>query len=258
VARYERPSGSSGIANQMALDKVGNCYILGNSNIGSGVIVLIKYNASGDTLWTRAIAQANNKDVIADSIGNVYITANLGPAFGPHDILIVKYNPLGIEQWQRIYDTGNNDEATKLAMDRTGNVYLGGFTGNQSLIIKYNPAGDTLWTRKHNEANYRFPVNNLILDNSNNVYICGERINTTNSGILSMFTIKYDSTANFKWTNNPLVTQMQFSVNLGVDNIGNVYVSGGSFTGKIITIKYDSIGLQQWQKIYDGPGNGMT
>jgi len=30
VARYVRPSGSSAIANQMALDKLGNCYIFGN------------------------------------------------------------------------------------------------------------------------------------------------------------------------------------------------------------------------------------
>ncbi len=53
VARYERPSGSSGIANQMALDKVGNCYVLGNKSSNGGEVILIKYNASGDTLWTR-------------------------------------------------------------------------------------------------------------------------------------------------------------------------------------------------------------
>ena len=253
VARYERPSGSSGIANQMALDKVGNCYVLGNSAANGGVMVLIKYNSSGDTAWTRSYPETANVGVVADSIGNVYITGYFGPSFGPYDIVTIKYNPAGAQQWLKIYDSGDNDECRDIAMDKTGNVYIGGFSGNQSLIIKYNINGDTIWTRKYAEVNYRFPVINLVLDNQSNIYITGNRLHTTNNSG-AQFTIKYDSNAVFKWINNPLVTQMEFSVKLGIDNFGSVYVTGGSFSGKILTIKYDLNGNEIWQKIYDGPG----
>ncbi|KXK56795.1 MAG: PKD repeat protein [Chlorobi bacterium OLB5] len=255
IARYERPAGSSGIANQMALDKVGNCYVLGNTAASGGVIVLIKYNSSGDTAWTRTYPQSTNVGVVADSVGNVYITGYFGPSFGPYDIITIKYNPAGILQWQKIYDSGLNDQCSDIEMDKAGNIYIGGLSGNQSLIIKYNISGDTLWTRKYSEINYRFPVIDLHLDSKNNIYITGNRLHTTNSSG-AQFTIKYDSNAVFKWINNPLITNMQFAVKLGVDNTENVYVTGSSFFGKILTIKYDINGNQLWEKIYDGPGVG--
>lgn len=255
VARYERPSGSSGIANQMALDKVGNCYVLGNTGANGGVMVLIKYNSSGDTAWTRTYPQTGNVGVVADSIGNVYITGYFGPSFGPYNIVTIKYNPGGVQQWLKIYDSGGNDECRDIAMDKTGNVYIGGFSDNQSLIIKYNVNGDTVWIRKYGEPNYRFPVIDLELDYQNNIYITGKRIHTTNNSG-AQFTIKYDSNAILKWINSPLVTQMEFSVKLGIDNFGNVYVTGGSFSGKILTIKYNSNGNEVWQRIYDGPASG--
>ena len=255
VARYERPSGSSGIANQMALDKVGNCYVLGNTAANGGVMVLIKYNSSGDTAWTRTYPQTGNVGVVADSIGNVYITGYFGPSFGPYNIVTIKYNPVGVQQWLKIYDSGGNDECRDIAMDKTGNVYIGGFSDNQSLIIKYNINGDTVWTRKYGETNYRFPGINLILDYQNNVFISGRREHTPSS-TGSQFTIKYDSNAVFRWINNPLENLMISPTKTGTDISGNVYVTGQSFNNNILTIKYDFNGNEVWQRIYDGPGIG--
>ncbi len=262
VARYQRPSGSSGIANQMALDKVGNCYVLGNSNVSGGVMVLIKYNSNGDTLWTRSYSQAGNVGVIADSIGNVYAIGLLGQNFGPYDILTIKYNPLGVQQWLKIYDSGGNDEAKDVAMDKSGNVYIGGFTGNQSLIIKYNGNGDTVWTRKYSETNYRFPVVSLILDNQNNVYISGARVHTTNSSNAE-FTIKYDSNGNEVWQKiyNGPGSGGEIPFDLKVDGLGNIIVTGASSgigTGNydFITFKYNTNGDSLWVKRYNGSGNG--
>lgn len=255
VARYERPSGSSGIANQMALDKVGNCYVLGNTAANGGVMVLIKYNSAGDTAWTRTYPQTGNVGVVADSIGNVYITGYFGPSFGPYNIVTIKYNPVGVQQWLKIYDSGGNDECRDIAMDKTGNIYIGGFSDNQSLIIKYNINGDTVWTRKYGETNYRFPGINLILDYQNNVFISGRREHTPSS-TGSQFTIKYDSNAVFRWINNPLENLMISPTKTGTDISGNVYVTGQSFNNNILTIKYDFNGNEVWQRIYDGPGIG--
>jgi Secretion system C-terminal sorting domain/Beta-propeller repeat len=258
VARYERPSGSSGIANFMALDKVGNCFVLGNLISNNTDVVLIKYNSAGDTSWTRKHQSVVNDipyGVIADSIGNSFITFSRGSNFGPYDIVVVKYNPNGIQQWINTYDSGENDEPRDIAIDRNGNVYIAGFKGNESLILKYSSDGDTLWTRKYNEANYRFPVTDLILDNQNNIYVCGVRAHTTNNSS-AQFTLKYDSNAVFKWINSPLVTQMAFPVKVNADNTGNVFVTGQSFIGKILTIKYNANGMQIWERIYDGPGSG--
>jgi len=46
------------------------------------------------------------------------------------------------------------------------------------------------------------------------------------------------------------------STKTGTDVSGNVYVTGQSFSGEILTIKYDVNGNEVWQEIYDGPGSG--
>ncbi len=46
------------------------------------------------------------------------------------------------------------------------------------------------------------------------------------------------------------------------DRLGNVYVTGGSFSGSTyltedyVTVKYNPAGVQQWVQRYNGPGNG--
>jgi hypothetical protein len=247
VAKYERPSGSGGTASQMALDKVGNCYVLGTSNVNLGIMVLIKYNCNGDTVWTRSYPEAGNVGVVADSIGNVYITGNK-----LFNIVTIKYNPAGVQQWVKIYDSGTSDECWDIIMDRNGFIYVVGYSGNQSLIIKYNVNGDTVWTRKYSETNYRFYGFNLVIDNHNNFLLSGRREHIPSSTGFQI-TMKYDSNAVLRWINNPLENLMISPVETGTDNSGNIFVSGQSFSGNILTIKYDLNGNEVWKRIYDGP-----
>ena len=66
----------------MALDKVGNCYVFGNTVINFEFFnVLIKYNSLGAAVWTKNFQNAGHRGVIADSIGNVYITFHFGVKF---------------------------------------------------------------------------------------------------------------------------------------------------------------------------------
>lgn len=255
VARYERPSGSSGIANQMALDKVGNCYIFGNNISNGGQAILVKYNSEGDTLWTRNFIGAANVDVIADSIGNVYITGYVGPSFGPYDIYIIKYNPNGIQQWLKIYDSGGSDLPSGLINDNQGNILMSGLSGNESIIIKYQPNGDTAWTRKYTEPGYRFPARTIDIDRNNNIYIGGGKINISNNS-QNYFVIKYSENGSFKWINAHNLNSIEVLNKVKADQNFNVYATGQSTTGRILTVKYDSNGTEQWQRIYDGPGSG--
>lgn len=255
VARYERPSGSSGIANQMALDKVGNCYVLGNKSSNGGEVILIKYNASGDTLWTRNYPGAANVGVIADSIGNVYVTGYIGPTFGPYDIYIIKFNTNGIQQWIKTYDTGGSDQSTAILLDKSGNICIAGFGDNESLVLKYNTNGDTIWTRRYTEAGFRFPARTMDIDIKNNVYIGGGKVNISN-GTQNYFVIKYDSNGVFKWLNYHSNNGIEVLNKAKVDQNFNLFVTGRSINGRILTVKYDSNGAEQWQRIYTGPVPG--
>ncbi|NOS86869.1 MAG: hypothetical protein HOP31_17180, partial [Ignavibacteria bacterium] len=256
VARYESPTGSSAIPNKMCLDKVGNCYVFGEYFDITNNVILIKYNTSGDTLWTRKFQNSVNslpKGVISDSIGNSYITFLNGPDFGPYNIVTIKFNPQRVQQWLKIYDSGGNDQPTDIIMDRYNNVYVAGVSGDESLVIKYNPIGDTIWTRKYTESGFRFPVTSIDIDTKNNVHIGGLKGNISN-GTQNFYVIKYDSNGVFKWLNYHSTNGVEVLNKIKVDNNFNLYATGRSINGKLLTVKYDSTGSQQWMVIYEGPG----
>ena len=91
--------------------------------------------------------------VAADSAGHSWIASTTGSATNT-DILTVKYDIDGHEQWAVTYDGGEDDSATAVAVDGSGNVFVAGTTTRMTfdlqphaLLLKYDPAGTLLWER---------------------------------------------------------------------------------------------------------------
>ena len=78
--------------------------------------------------------------VAQDSYGNVYMAGQIDNG-SDLDILLIKYNSEGTEQWVQTFDNGSDDEAVNLHIDNADNVYVTGNTTlsgrNQMLILKY-------------------------------------------------------------------------------------------------------------------------
>ena len=74
-------------------------------------------------------------------------------------------------------------------------------------------------------------------------------------------TIKYNSNGEQQWLAkyNSASDKFDIAALLTTDNAGNVFVTGYiatmMFHLKIITIKYNSNGEQQWISLYNGTGN---
>ncbi len=165
----------------------------------------------------------------------------------------MKFNSNGIQQWIKTYDTGGSDEPSAILIDKSGNICISGFGDNESLVLKYNSNGDTLWTRKYIETGFRFPARTMDIDTKNNVYIGGGKVNISN-GTQNYFVIKYDSNGVYKWLNYHSANGVEVLNKIKVDNNFNLYATGRSINGKLLTVKYDSTGSQQWMVIYEGPG----
>lgn len=256
VARYQRPSGSSAIANQMALDKVGNCYVLGNRPVSGGIggILTIKYNSSGDTVWTRTynIGSGNaavNTAIVADSIGNVYVIGYVGPTFGPYDLVFIKYNPAGVQQWIKTYP---NASPGGIALDKQSRPYICGSTGGSVLVIKYNINGDTIWSRTFNIAGNGSGTGHIKINEQGFIYLGGNSRNTsTNQN--HYLALKYDSNGVYQWHNIYTSTGFESMLSMAIDVFGNCYLTGiGSdgITDGGLTIKYNINGVLQWVKAF--------
>lgn len=275
VARYNGPGNAVDEGTAIAVDGAGNVYVTGNS-VGSGTgpdYATIKYNADGQQQWVaRYNGPGNAEDVPValelDSSGNVYVTGHSFGSGSGYDYATVKYDSAGQQKWVARYNGPGNggDEAADLAVDNSGNVYVtGGSTGSTTGIdivtIKYNSAGQEQWV-----ATYNGPGNSvdyaeaIALDDLNNVYVAGA--STSEQGSYNFATVKYNASGQQMWVAGYGGTGAgdNQADEIDVDKSGNVYVTGESFgfgTGNdYATVKYNSIGQEQWVVRYDGPTNG--
>jgi uncharacterized delta-60 repeat protein len=271
------------IGNAIAVDGSGNVYVTGRTWTGTAMnndIVTIKYNLLGDSLWVKKYNGAgSNHDegfsVAVDAAGNVYVTGTSYGTMSGHglfqDYITVKYNSAGVQLWANSYNGPgtDNDYAYSVAIDGTGNVYItgvsgGGSTGSGSTYddyatIKYNSAGVFQWVARYTgmgSTGIDFAYQ-LKLDVSGNVYVTGKSHGTTSD--YDYATIKYSTGGTLMWVSryNGPGNSADEAYALAVDRTGNVYVTGKSYGGTstmhdIATVKYNSLGVQQWASRFNG------
>jgi uncharacterized delta-60 repeat protein len=169
--------------------------------------------------------------------------------------------------WTRRYNGPGNsyDEATSVAIDNTGYIYIaGGSTGAGSeldyAVRKYNADGGLIWTARYNGPGNSFDDAYLVkCDIQGNVYIGGA---STGAGSgLDYCVVKYNSSGVLQWVyryNGPgNLTDEVYSLQIDVN--GNVYITGysngGSTMDDICTIKLNSSGSAIWIKRVNGSAN---
>ena len=115
------------------------------------------------------------------------------------------------------------------------------------------------WVRRYDgPAKWTDHAYAIAVDTKGNVYVTGTSVKPFLNHDYA--TIKYNSAGNRQWVrryDGPGKSRDNASA-IAVDNNGNVYVTGGSINAAgnydYATIKYNSAGIRQWVRRYDGPG----
>lgn len=201
--------------------------------------------------------------ITADVNGNIYISGeNLGIGSG-NNIVTIKYNSSGTQIWERTYNGNSNsrDAAYSITTTESGNIYITGVVNNSyCIILKYNPIGVLEWERILNNLSLGLCIKTDIYEN---VYVAG--YSSDNGTGPDFLTVKYDSSGVLMWarTYNGPGNDLDIAIGVGVDNYGNIYTGGYSYSGNnylttdYAVVKYNSSGNQQWVMRYDGPGNSL-
>lgn len=225
------------------------------------------------------------EDMVIDPTGYIYVTGG-STGIGPDlistgfDIATIKYDFNGNLIWINRYNGNANgqDGPQSIALDASGNVYVGGVSSEQEnpsldasfqntfITIKYNPTtGNRNWVKYfygNSLINRDAWCYSITTDGNNNVICTGNaKMQITNYDFI---TIKYNSSGTQQWFKQyDFGNTEDYGRAIAVDNLNNVYVTGRSRPLPIpsspsdyATIKYNSTtGNQEWSVRYNGTGN---
>lgn len=205
-----------------------------------------------------------SKGIVIDASGNSYVvgTSKKGTKF---EIITIKYDPNGLELWNvSIVGPGNGlNEAVGIVLDSNNDPIVGGhyfISGNDYDIFARKLSsidGSTVWTYTHPGTSNYDELKDMTIDGNDNVILVGGiQVSGVNSryAIISISPMGAEnwSRSYFAWTNR------DFANAVAVDASNNVYVTGESYVSStgldFYTLKYNSIGVQQWVRRIDGNG----
>ena len=146
-------------ARAVARDGSGNLYVAGstgasldgNPHAGGADVVVVKYDASGNRVWTSQFGTAGSdtaNDIAVAPNGNVYVAGDtygdLGGATnaGNGDAFLAKVDPAdGTLVWVELVGTSSFEVGEGVATDNAGNVYVCGMTLRGNLEGFPDPPG---------------------------------------------------------------------------------------------------------------------
>ena len=272
IAKYNGTANDIDISKCIVLNNSGQVIVTGYSR-GSGTsldYVTINYDSLGGELWVsryngaanggdipNAVALSNSGDIIVTGVTNTDVSGILA------NYATIKYNAAGQSQWIRIYNGpgNNNDSATSIAIDDSGNVFvtgksIGTSTSFDFATIKYNSAGVSQYVARFNYSESSKDVANSIkVDEFGNTYITG---GSSLSGSSDDFmTIKYSKISGINTISNIIPEKFELFQNYPnpfnpVTNI-NYSLSVRSFT-KIKIFDIRGIGVAELVNEFQNPG----
>lgn len=272
-------------------DASGNVYIVGRlsgtvdfdpgtgtaneTSMGDNDLFFAKYDQDGNFIWVKQIdmnfpgwgvypCKIKVKNGSIHIIGTYYGGADFDPgagvatmtAWGNLAPYVAKYDLNGNYIWSKTMGSANNDHATDIDVDNTGNLYISFVSGgvsvdfdpgagvasvpvnvNDGVFAKFDPSGNLLFAKSISSVSGGWhPIQNITIDDAQNIYISGYTdgtsdvdpgaavINVTSSGAPFSYVAKYDATGNYVWHgtyNGGYTTEMR--VNLGTNRL---YVTG--------------------------------
>lgn len=271
TARYASPGAAIDEGADIAVDGFGNVHVTGSRTAaGTGVdYVTVKYLAAGGQSWVATYNGESDStdeayDLALDLAGSVYVTGASYRSGTDFDILTIKYNGSGAQQWTARYNGPGNSEDRGFALVIDGsNVVVTGIarstaTGSDIVTVRYSSTGAQQWARNYNSAGTEDDIPTaLVLGSGGILYVAG----TSHSALTGydFVILKYNSAGTQQWlsTYNSAEGDDDVVTALTLDAAGSIYASGYSFmlfSGyDYATVKVNSSGVRQWLSRYDDP-----
>lgn len=252
--------------------------ILPNTDIIAGgdkadTSYLVKLNANGQVVWTKSYQPVGYTigrvlGLKGDNFNNVYACGTVKNISGNYDGFVTAFDNNGNVLWEKLINgTANaNDSITKIVMDNSGNVYVGGIIknnntiDNSTFVAKYNASGSLIYFKTfHQMGQYSSSFGGFNIDVAGNVVFATNVFMTPSTS--TIYTQKISANGTTLWTNNYNHSTYDFPKvkDVSFDNLGNVFLSGDaslygqSASSDEFVVKINTLGTFVWERQYDNP-----
>lgn len=205
------------------------------------------------------------ESVIQDPGNGLYLIGSAYDSLTPPtiDLILIKTDDFGEPEWCKSYRNINGTYGTNLCLTYDGGLFLAGELNNSGnwmqndlLFIKVDSLGTLEWTLTIDQQGYERVLSVYQLPDSG--FIIGACTNGINFQE-KMYLIKVDKSGNKVWSRLYGSSNDVELVSMKPTNDGGFALLGASATTpKIILLKTDSLGLPQWDFMYDFVGSIST
>jgi len=173
---------------------------------GNNDVYLVKTDAAGDSLWTRAYggSESDKGLSVQQTADSGYIVAGYAQSFGAggSDIYLLKTDASGDTLWTRTYGGSEDDEAYSVQQAIDGGYILAGFTMEEDdenlYLVKTDANGDIVWTRTYggSSTDWGYSVQQI----TDGGYVIAGYTRSFGAGSYDVYLLKTDSNGDTLWT----------------------------------------------------------
>ncbi len=265
---WTRAIGGDGREQAHSIIQVADGYVFSgySSTNAQGIadMYLVKFNADGDTIWTKqhdAYGSTDQGYCISQTSDHGFIVAGFATQFGFGDqVYLVKTDTSGNLVWDTTYGGTHQDYARAVKQTADGGYIVAGYSysfggGDADVwLVKTNSSGDTLWTRTYGSPNgdeHAFDI--LIAPDSG--YILVGTTESFGAGPYDVYVIRTDADGDTLWARwfggaSSDRGQAAYQTNDGnIVIVGDTY-SYGAGESDVYLLKIDMDGNMIWYTTY--------
>ncbi len=271
----------------IATDPAGNILVSGQTQSSSGIATagahqaiigggndafLVKFSKDGFLIWGTYYGGSGADDgtsVTTDGVGNIFMggttasTSDIATpgtfqtAFGggANDAFVVKFSSSGVRQWATYFGSSGVENGEGVAVDASGNVFLGGFAIASSglassgayqtisggaidcVLAKFDNTGNRLWATYYGGTGDD-AIYDVCAGISGNVSFAGHSnssgfassgaYQTTLAGTYDMLLGSFDGAGSREWATYYGGVGAETANGISVDAAGNVFIAGNT------------------------------